>query len=76
MITKENVVQIDGVGAFRIVEHDGVLFVQLKDWDRYRIKCRGSRFIQTPLHILLEKINAVQAKEKGNGRNATKPAQP
>jgi hypothetical protein len=76
-ITEDNLVRIDGIGVFRRIQREGVLYLQFMDTDRYRAKCRGSKFVEIPLHILLEKINHVQGtKEKANGLNASNPAKP
>lgn len=75
-ITEDNIVRIDGIGVFRCIQRDGVPYLQFMDTDRYRAKCRGSRFVAIPLHILVEKLNPAQGmKEKVNGHNATSATQ-
>jgi len=59
-IAEDNLVRVDGIGVFRGIRRDGVLYLQFVDTDRYRAKCRGSRFVEVPLHILVEKINQIQ----------------
>ena len=76
-IGDDNLVRIDGIGVFRRIQREGVLYLQFMDTDRYRAKCRGSKFVEIPLHILVEKIDPVQdLKEKLNGPTATNPIQP
>lgn len=75
-ITDDNLVRIDGIGVFRRIQREGVLYLQFMDTDRYRAKCRGSKFVEIPLHILVQKIDAVQdMKEKVNGHNTTSATQ-
>jgi len=75
-IGDDNLVRIDGIGVFRRVQREGVLYLQFMDTDRYRAKCRGSKFVEIPLHILVEKIDLVQdMKGKINELNATNPIQ-
>lgn len=76
-ITEDNLVRIDGIGVFRRIQRDGVLYLQFMDTDRYRAKCRGSKFVEIPLHILVEKINPIQdMKGTINELSATNPTQP
>lgn len=76
-ITDDNLVRIDGIGVFRRIQREGVLYLQFMDTDRYRAKCRGSKFVEIPLHILVEKIDPVQEmKGQVNGLNATITTQP
>jgi hypothetical protein len=56
-INGDNLVRVDGIGVFRTVWHGDVLYLQFVDTDRYRATCRGSKFVEVPLHILVEKIN-------------------
>lgn len=74
-ITEDNLVRIDGIGVFRRVQREGVLYLQFMDTDRYRAKCRGSKFVEIPLQILVEIINPAQMKESVNGHTATSPTQ-
>lgn len=75
-ITEDNLVRIDGIGVFRRIRRDGVLYLQFMDTDRYRAKCRGSKFVEIPLHILVEKIEPVKdMKESVHGLNATNTTQ-
>ncbi len=59
-VTGDNLVRIDGIGVFRRVLRAGVLYLQFMDTDRYRAKCRGSRYVEIPLQVLVEKINQIQ----------------
>jgi hypothetical protein len=61
-ITEDNLVRVDGIGVFRSVRRAGVLYLQFMDTDRYRARCRGSRFVEIPLHILVEKINQMSGR--------------
>jgi len=66
-ITDDGLVRVDGIGAFRRIERDGVLYLQFADYDRLRIKCRGSKFVEIPLNVLVEQIIL---KGKTNGQPA------
>lgn len=72
-IGDDNLVRIDGIGVFRRIQREGVLYLQFMDTDRYRAKCRGSKFVEIPLQILIEKLNPM--KENINGLSATNPTQ-
>lgn len=75
-ITEDNLVRIDGIGVFRRVQREGVLYLQFIDTDRYRAKCRGSKFVEIPLDILIAIINPIQnLKETVNGHNPTNATQ-
>ena len=67
-ITDDGLVRVDGIGVFRRIERDGVLYLQFADYDRMRITCRGSRYVEIPLSVLVEKIDL---KGKNNGHPAT-----
>jgi len=56
-IADNNMVRVDGIGVFRVRRRDGVLYIQFMDTDRYRAQCRGTKFVEIPLDILIEKIN-------------------
>lgn len=56
-ILEDGLVKIDQVTAFRKVERDGVIYLQFCDHDRMRSNCRGSRFIEIPLSVIVEKMN-------------------
>ena len=76
-IGDDNLVRIDGIGVFRRIQREGVLYLQFMDTDRYRAKCRGSKFVEIPLHILIAVINPVQEmKGKANELSATNSTQP
>lgn len=75
-IGEDNLVRIDGIGVFRRILREGVLYLQFMDTDRYRAKCRGSKYVEIPLHILFEKLDLVQdLKENLNATNTTTPIQ-
>lgn len=75
-IGDDDLVRVDGIGVFRRIQREGVLYLQFMDTDRYRAKCRGSKFVEIPLQILVEKINPAQVmKEKVNGHNTTSATQ-
>jgi len=59
-ITDDNLIRVAGIGVFRRIQREGVMYLQFMDTDRYRAKCRGSKFVEIPLHILVEKINPAQ----------------
>jgi len=66
-ITDDGLVRVDGIGVFKRIERDGVLYIQFADYDRMRITCRGSRFVEVPLSVLVEQIDL---KGKNNGQHA------
>ena len=75
-IGEDNLVRVDGIGVFRRIQRDGVLYLQFMDTDRYRAKCRGSKFVEIPLHILVAVINPAQEmKGTTNELSATTPTQ-
>lgn len=75
-IGEDNLVRIDGIGVFRRVERDGVVCLQFMDTDRYRAKCRGSKFIEVPLHILVSIISPTVKGTSNEPGQSTSPAQP
>lgn len=76
-IGEDNLVRVDGIGVFRRIQREGVLYLQFMDTDRYRAKCRGSKFVEIPLHILVAMINPVQeTKGRANELSATNSTQP
>ena len=66
-ITDDGLVRVDGIGAFRRIERDGVIYLQFADYDRMRITCRGSRYVEIPLNVLVEKIY-LKGNDNGNGQ--------
>lgn len=50
-------IYIDGILLFRILERDGKRFIQVKDHDRQRIKCRHTYFVEMELETFIEKIS-------------------
>lgn len=59
----DGIVSIDGIILFRIFERDGKKFLQAKDYDRKRIKCRHSYFVEIPLDVFIARINPVEVIE-------------
>jgi hypothetical protein len=57
-ITKDldGIIRVDDINVFRIVEHDGKPFVQIKDYNRQRIKCRHSYFVEIPMEIFIARL--------------------
>jgi len=66
-INDDGLVRVDGIGVFRRIERDGVLYLQFADYDRMRITCRGSRFVEVPLSVL---VGQIDLKGKNNGQPA------
>lgn len=52
----DGLVKLDGVILFRTVERDGKICLQFVDHDRLRVRCRGSRFVEIPIEILIAKV--------------------
>ena len=69
-ITADGLVKLDGVIIFRTVEREGAFCLQFVDHDRLRVQCRGSRYIEIPLDVLMDKI---QGKEKTDEQPAASP---
>lgn len=55
-VTENNQVRVDGIFVFRRIRRAGVVYLQFWDTDRLRAKCRGSRYVEIPLQVLVEKI--------------------
>lgn len=53
---EDGLVKIDGVTVFRKVIRDGITYLQFCDHDRMRSNCRGTRYIEVPINILMEKL--------------------
>lgn len=60
-ISEDGMIRVDGITVFRRVERDGILYVQFKDYDRMRSKCRGTYLVEIPLNILVEMIKPDEA---------------
>lgn len=67
-ITPDGLVKLDGVIIFRTVERNGAFCLQFVDHDRLRVQCRGSRYIEIPLDVLMNKI---QGKENADEQPTT-----
>lgn len=59
----DGLIRIDGITAFRRVERDGVIYLQFCDHDRMRSQCRGTKFVEVPLDVLIAAINPPIPKE-------------
>lgn len=59
-IEVDGLVRVDGIGAFRRVEHNERVYLQFCDHDRMRIKCRGTKFVEIPLDVLVEIVKGTQ----------------
>lgn len=55
-ILPDGLVKLDGVILFRAVMHDGKMHLQFIDHDRMRVRCRGSKFVEIPLDILIKRV--------------------
>ena len=53
-ITPDGLIRIDGFSAFRKIVRGGIIYVQFCDRDRMRSQCRGTKFIEVPLALLVE----------------------
>jgi hypothetical protein len=71
-ILPDGLVKLDGVILFRTVERDGKICLQFVDHDRLRVRCRGSRFVEIPIEILLDKV---QGKEKDEKPESESPSE-
>jgi len=58
-IGDDGLVRIDGVVAFRRVVRSGRVFAQFLDGDRMRSSCRGTRYIEVPIGVLVERVQSV-----------------
>ena len=58
-ITEKGLIRVDGIGVFRRVERAGVIYIEFSDHDRMRSQCRGTKFVEVPLNVLMEKLNHV-----------------
>ena len=61
--TDNGLVRIDGITVFRKVVREGIIYIEFCDNDRMRTKCRGSRFVEVPLSVLLGIIDPIQIPE-------------
>lgn len=52
----DGLIRVDGITVFRKIVRGDIIFIQFCDHDRLRSKCRGSKFFEVPLNILLEKL--------------------
>lgn len=52
----DGIIRVDGIIVFRVIERDGKKFIQAKDYDRKRIKCRHSYFVEVPIEIFIARI--------------------
>lgn len=55
-IYPDGLVKLDGVAIFRKVNRDGILYLQFIDHDRMRIQCRGSKYVEIPVAVLVDKV--------------------
>ena len=62
----DGLVRVDGITVFRKVERDGIIFIQFCDRDRMRAQCRGSKYVEIPLDVLIGKISPVEGERKAN----------
>ncbi len=55
-VTEDGLVKIDGITAFRIVERNGIFYMQFCDHDRMRSSCRGTRYVEVPIEVLTQTV--------------------
>jgi hypothetical protein len=55
-MAEDGLVKVDGISAFRRIDRDGETYIQFCDHDRMRSKCRGTRFVEVPLTVLMNAI--------------------
>lgn len=57
-ITKDldGIIRVDDIILLRVVDRGGKPYVQVKDYDRRRIKCRHTYFVEIPLEIFIAKL--------------------
>jgi hypothetical protein len=70
LIMPDGLIKLDGVIIFRAVEREGQVCLQFVDHDRLRVQCRGSRYIEIPLEVLIDKI---QRKDSTDEQPAATP---
>lgn len=61
--TDTGLIRIDGITVFRKVVREGIIYIEFCDNDRMRTKCRGTRFVEVPLSVLLGVIDPIQIPE-------------
>lgn len=55
-ITDDGLVKLDGITSFRIVVREGITYFQVCDHDRMRSNCRGTRYVEVPLEVLVKRL--------------------
>lgn len=53
----DGLARLDGVPMFRLVEREHVIYFQFMDRDRMRAQCRGTKFVEVPLNVIVAKLN-------------------
>ena len=48
-ISNTNIVRIDGYIVCKLIDREGILFLQFCDKDNLRNQCRGTKYIEMPL---------------------------
>jgi len=77
-VNEDGLAKIDGIPMFKIIERDNLFYVEFCDHDRMRSRCRGSRLVEIPLEILVEKVTMSMTTTKIKDENdpATSPTKP
>jgi hypothetical protein len=47
-----SLMRVDGIIICKVVEKCGEIYLQFKDGDRMRSRCRGTAFVEVPLEAL------------------------
>lgn len=62
-ISEDGLVRIDGITTFRIVKRGDTIFLQFVDHDRMRVQCRGTKYVEVPFHVIVEKVDPKDSEE-------------
>jgi hypothetical protein len=60
-----SLVRVDGIIVCKQVVKCGVVYLQFKDGDRLRSRCRGTAFIEIPLEALTGALDLKAEKDRG-----------
>lgn len=71
-IHADDLVKVDGMAVFRRVTYEGKIYLQFYDNDRQRSICRGSRFVEIPLDVIVNLLDPQQ--ESPNVEQTTQDA--
>ena len=55
-VAQDGLLKVDNVAVFRLVARPDGVYVQVKDDFRQRCNCRGTAFIEIPVHVFIDQI--------------------